>query len=635
MERMRVSSPRIDGARRLRAVVPALAIIATMAVAQPGIARGQAPQAGQGSLARYVPKQDKLFFYLEFDGLDAHQAAWKNSAAYKLLNDTKLGALLEDLAGQGIELAQQSARPDRRIKPAELIGLFKLAAKQGFAAGFWGENPGVGGFVIVARGGDRPEVIRLVKWSIRPSRRRPRPEGRPNAPSADISARRPRSGDPVPPPPTDETAWWVEKGDLVLSSKPDLVISVLDGQSPNVVDHPVRTALLRKSDGFEPIAAGFFDVTAMPPMPPQAVQLGLDGLKRVEIQWGIQDDALLAVVGLVAPQPRRGVLAMLDQPTFNIRSLPPLPAGLTGFVVLSLDPGKIYDQIVELAKQTNPRGGEGFARLEEAVRQRFGFDLRKDVLAQLGPKIALYSQAPAAAGGQSGHGDAGPVHRADDRGAGPRRGPRAEPRQARRGDQPDHPVAAGRRPSRPARSQRRRHRAPQAGCEAAHLRARPARGRHCRRRSWRCSGRRSSWARASSSSPPPPTPPIGPPSSPILPADRLWKPTGAFVPMARRLPGDLVFLSVSDPRETLPEAIEGLPMIVAQMNLMFPAVSSAREAARRAQCTNNMKQIALALLNYFNVHNHSPRAGDHGQGRQAAPELAGGHPALPRTAAAL
>ncbi len=176
-----------------------------------------------------------------------------------------------------------------------------------------------------------------------------------------------------------------------------MIFSVLDGQSPNVVDHPVRTALLRKSDGFEPIAAGFFDVTAMPPMPPQAAQLGLDGVKRIEIQWGIQDDALLAVVGVVAPQPRRGLLAMLDQPTFTVQSLPPMPAELNGFVVLSLDPARIYDQFVELTRQTNPGGGEGFARLEQAVRQRFGFDLRKDLLAQIGPEIALYSAAPAAA----------------------------------------------------------------------------------------------------------------------------------------------------------------------------------------------------------------------------------------------
>ena len=57
-----------------------------------------------------MPRQD-LIFYLEFDGLDAHADAWKKSAAYKLLNDTKLGALLEDLASQGVELAQQSVSP--------------------------------------------------------------------------------------------------------------------------------------------------------------------------------------------------------------------------------------------------------------------------------------------------------------------------------------------------------------------------------------------------------------------------------------------------------------------------------------------------------------------------------------------
>src|SRR5262245_20976869 len=104
MERTRVSSRRGRAAGLARAV--GAAFMLAMAAAGPGTARGQdappGPGAGNGSLARYVPKQDNLFSYLEFDGLDAHRAAWEQSAAYKLLNDTKLGALVEDLARQAI-----------------------------------------------------------------------------------------------------------------------------------------------------------------------------------------------------------------------------------------------------------------------------------------------------------------------------------------------------------------------------------------------------------------------------------------------------------------------------------------------------------------------------------------------------
>ena len=384
---------RVARSSRLLARAAMVLTAATMGLAPAAIGQQPAKPAGAVPLARYFPRQD-LVVYVEFDGLDAHRDAWTKSAAYRLLNETTTGAMLEQSIARLLDRLLAS-QPQLPVKGRELVALSENLLRSGFAVGI-NRAGGVGlprCLALVVRGGatgaPRAAFERFLRVAEGP-RNRIRMVEKPGGRKVQVL------GDSPPM----SLSWWAEGDDLVVSlvspSGVDAVIAALDGREPNAIDHPTRTRRRTgrrrapASRAGRPSLAFFSTWHALAPLPREAERWGSIGVKRVDHRWGFHGPAIQGIIGVVAPTPRTGIPALFDQPTFDVRHLPTLPGGLAGFSVLSLDANRLYDQAAAVARGWIDLAGlsRPLAEIEDALQRLTGLDLRDELLgALLGSRV--------------------------------------------------------------------------------------------------------------------------------------------------------------------------------------------------------------------------------------------------------
>ena len=138
-------------------VAVGLALIAALGTASAANAPGRSP-------ARLLPKKG-LVAYLEYDGLDAHAAAWKASAAGEIFNDTPAGSMLAELARQLLNRVLKE-EPSMKVNAADLLGLPDDLVRQGFALAAYDHGDGASSIALVFNGlgrkGPRERLDRVL-----------------------------------------------------------------------------------------------------------------------------------------------------------------------------------------------------------------------------------------------------------------------------------------------------------------------------------------------------------------------------------------------------------------------------------------------------------------------------------------
>ena len=362
------------------------------------------PQAEQNAVDPNSLLPGESVIFLQFDGTDAHMPAIRETAKWKALDDSGLRERVFDV----VEMFAATGGSDAAAMARRLLDtVFSKGVSAGVA--LTGDEPGISPYAVIVihgAGSMKQDLISLL-FQLDPAFRR-RIETRTKS-GRHISVAMPPRG----PLPDFEFALWTEGDHLVFAAgvnASDRVIATASGAAPDITQN-ARWKELRENQPFTVTQVAGMDfrvVTSLvESMPLGALGfggdvtvgellevLGLARLQAITVSSGYRGAATWEKINVIAPEPRTGILELLDQRTISLSELPPLPPETDGVFATAFDIRKAVDTVLKTARNTvelvEPQGLREFDDAIEQITQMMG-DPREVFSAGLGDVFCIYS----------------------------------------------------------------------------------------------------------------------------------------------------------------------------------------------------------------------------------------------------
>ncbi len=343
--------------------------------------------------------------YFRLDGTKAHQAEWEKTGAYKALVKSGLTASIDKWLSA---IAKEEPKAETGRK------LFWQILENGVSLGFVPpiDESGNGMQVTVVLHNGAELMADLTEMIPLPSDKMTDDTG---------GVKRVFSMASLPDHPQGTICWWAEGPHLVYSlattekHAAGNVIDVLSGETKSITSIPDWKRRNAFGDGQILTGVGWVDLqrilekyrdVQLPNLEDGgesftvgavASMLGLDNVTELLGRQGYDGKVCVSQVDLLYDGPRRGVLKLYDGQPMSLDQLPPLPEYSTVVMASSMDWAEAADIVLGLIRdgmekfqapeQERQDFEDGLKQVDEAV----GGSVRNDFLAHLGPAHAFFN----------------------------------------------------------------------------------------------------------------------------------------------------------------------------------------------------------------------------------------------------